>query len=274
MIEVIDRIPLHPGRVRLIPVAGQANTYDMVRADEPIEPGTPINRALFQSFIDDMSAIRQQVDDKLFEISNRVRVGDLIDGTVFGLYENGVLVPFIKVSSNYPATGRILAVRQNCITKDVLMNEGEQYYENCKTDRWLSNEYISMLDTITQAVISTVSVIVVGPNGLRSLTRKAFLLSSYEYQLTDYVVLEGSSIPYFSNANRRIATLDGTPVAHWTRSLGTNQAAYITVSGGSAVDNFTTFVAGIRPALTLPIDFEVTVGIPSTENVMATAEVI
>jgi hypothetical protein len=45
MIEVIDRIPTYPGRVKLIPVPGQADTYDMVRADAPIVQGTPINKA-------------------------------------------------------------------------------------------------------------------------------------------------------------------------------------------------------------------------------------
>ena len=49
MIEVLDRIPTYPGRVKMVPVPGQANTYDMVRADDPIEPGTPINKALFDS---------------------------------------------------------------------------------------------------------------------------------------------------------------------------------------------------------------------------------
>ena len=51
MIEVLDRVPTHPGRVKLIPVEGQANTYDMVRADEPIVEGTPINKALFDSVV-------------------------------------------------------------------------------------------------------------------------------------------------------------------------------------------------------------------------------
>lgn len=51
MIEVIDRIPLYPGRVKLIPVSGQANTYDLVRADEPVVVGTPINKALFDSIV-------------------------------------------------------------------------------------------------------------------------------------------------------------------------------------------------------------------------------
>lgn len=39
-----DRIPLYPGRVTLTPVSGQANTYDMARADQPTEEGTPLNK--------------------------------------------------------------------------------------------------------------------------------------------------------------------------------------------------------------------------------------
>ncbi len=44
---VVDRIPTYPGRVILTPVSGQTNTYDLVRADQPIEEGTPINKTLF-----------------------------------------------------------------------------------------------------------------------------------------------------------------------------------------------------------------------------------
>ena len=40
-----DRVPLYPGRVTLTPVAGQINTYDMTRADQPTQEGTPINKA-------------------------------------------------------------------------------------------------------------------------------------------------------------------------------------------------------------------------------------
>lgn len=40
-----DRIPLYPGRVTLTPVSGQENTYDMVRADEPTQAGTPLNKS-------------------------------------------------------------------------------------------------------------------------------------------------------------------------------------------------------------------------------------
>lgn len=48
MIEVKNRQPTYPGRVKLTPVAGMVNTYDMVRADEPLEEGTPINATLFE----------------------------------------------------------------------------------------------------------------------------------------------------------------------------------------------------------------------------------
>ena len=40
-----DRVSLYPGRVTLAPVSGQANTYDMVRADSPTQEGTPLNKA-------------------------------------------------------------------------------------------------------------------------------------------------------------------------------------------------------------------------------------
>ena len=39
-----DRVSLYPGRMKLAPVAGQENTYDMVRADSPTQEGTPLNK--------------------------------------------------------------------------------------------------------------------------------------------------------------------------------------------------------------------------------------
>ena len=39
-----DRVSLYPGRVKLAPVSGQENTYDMVRADSPTQDGTTLNK--------------------------------------------------------------------------------------------------------------------------------------------------------------------------------------------------------------------------------------
>ena len=44
---VVDRVPTYPGRVKLTPVSGQTNVYDMVREDSPVTEGTPLNKALF-----------------------------------------------------------------------------------------------------------------------------------------------------------------------------------------------------------------------------------
>lgn len=40
-----DRVPLYPGRVKLNPVAGQTDVYDLIRADQPQQEGTPLNKA-------------------------------------------------------------------------------------------------------------------------------------------------------------------------------------------------------------------------------------
>lgn len=46
-----DRVPRHPGRITLEPVAGAVNTYTMTRADNPTEAGTPLDKATFNSII-------------------------------------------------------------------------------------------------------------------------------------------------------------------------------------------------------------------------------
>lgn len=53
MIEVDfkDRLPKYPGRVKMTPVPGQMDVFEMVRMDEPTEPGTPLDKATFDSII-------------------------------------------------------------------------------------------------------------------------------------------------------------------------------------------------------------------------------
>jgi hypothetical protein len=50
-VTFLDRVPTYPGRVVLTPVSGQANTFDMVRADAPRVEGTPLDKATFESVI-------------------------------------------------------------------------------------------------------------------------------------------------------------------------------------------------------------------------------
>lgn len=39
-----DRIPTHAGRIKLTPVDAANGIYDMVRADDPVDEGTPLNK--------------------------------------------------------------------------------------------------------------------------------------------------------------------------------------------------------------------------------------
>ena len=49
--EIKDRIPTYAGRVKLTPVEGKADHFVFERADEPVEEGTPINKATLDSII-------------------------------------------------------------------------------------------------------------------------------------------------------------------------------------------------------------------------------
>lgn len=55
LIPVEDRLSTYPGRVKLTPVSGQTNVYDMSRADEPVNEGTPLNKALMDQKADTLT---------------------------------------------------------------------------------------------------------------------------------------------------------------------------------------------------------------------------
>ncbi len=54
-----DRVSLYLERVKLEPVAGQANTYDLTCADQPAQEGTPLNKA---SLLSDATAALMGLD--------------------------------------------------------------------------------------------------------------------------------------------------------------------------------------------------------------------
>jgi hypothetical protein len=57
-LEFKDRVPQKPGRVKITPENGTAFYVTMERADEPLEPGTPLNAGNFN----EMVAMIQSVD--------------------------------------------------------------------------------------------------------------------------------------------------------------------------------------------------------------------
>lgn len=94
-----DRLSKYPGRVKLTPVAGQADTFDMIRADEPENEGTPLNK---NTFLTDETAAEMGLDpasdptpnDALKKITRKKyepKVGDVRETMRDDLGENWVL---------------------------------------------------------------------------------------------------------------------------------------------------------------------------------------
>lgn len=87
-----NREPKYPGRVKLIPVAGEPNVYDMVRADEPIQKGDPLNAA---TLLSDSTAAMFGLDDSA------------TPNSVFALLANHLAVSAKVASGTYTGTGTI-----------------------------------------------------------------------------------------------------------------------------------------------------------------------
>lgn len=280
MIEVIDRIPTYPGRVKMTPVVGQENTYDMVRADAPIEAGTPLNKALFSSINSDIAALNQNVANIINAHASIDSLGNLVAGSEFILRENGIPVPFIKVSGDYNGIGRCVVMRKHILKRAVLTGTNNAYPDSA-TDVWLNGEYFNLLDSNVRDAIEEVGVPCAAGNSDNTVTnvyRRVFIASLAEYGIanTSYAI-EGTQFPIFKSSASRIALYNGASMYHWTRTPHGNQiyqSAYIRGDGSYGSDSTLSFEAGIRPVFTLPYNFEINVNAANTANVVAAAEVI
>lgn len=88
-VTFLDRVPTYPGRVTLTPVEGQANTYDMVRADAPRVAGTPLDKATFESVVHSrltgryyaMAATKSVHNSQSFTVNPLPQSGWILDTT-------------------------------------------------------------------------------------------------------------------------------------------------------------------------------------------------
>lgn len=278
MIDVNDRVPLYPGRVKMTPVSGQANVYDMVRADQPQKGGTPLNRNTFR---------QTQADIRTYPIAtgNSVTAGDVVDvanvlapvtkplgeyteGDVVQLNENGVPVDFYVAKHDYEAalngSGRTLLVRKLSDN-----NSGNDYVWNSSSfnnlsgstiDTTLNNTYKARFDKSVQVAMATTKFYYTIGNGdasIGTLERSIFLLSNTEIGGTQesYLNIEGETLPIAS-------VLKTSNVDNYSRSVVTTDAQsvmYFTASGGhgSLVANK---ARAASPCFTLPNTFLIDTG--------------
>ena len=60
MINVVDRVPTYPNRIKITKSDGTSEYVTWERADEPVVEGTPINKALFDSIANDVGLMENK----------------------------------------------------------------------------------------------------------------------------------------------------------------------------------------------------------------------
>ena len=170
--------------------------------------------------------------------------------------ENGKYVPFLVLQSDYQ-DGKTLLLRKECLLEVRRFNDYSSYYEDSEIDQFLSNEYITYLDEISDKVesiditIAAKEALGKSENICNQINRKVFLLSLEELCLSgEYDVIEGEEIKYFENYHNRLCLLDGKPITwmlrtpdNYTISLNYVYTGENRFTAQNAFDS-----AGVRPA--------------------------
>ena len=254
-----DRVPLYPGRVKMTPVAGQANTFDMVRADDPTQAGTPINKA---TLLKDATAAlfgktNAAVPDDILSLLSKsalaqvvpkytkhtVSFANLAVGDTIQFSVDGVLKQFLVVHKGLPSS----IYDNSCngtwlLMKDIYENHAWNgsninKYESSYINDYLNNTFLNLLDSNIKDAVKQVKIPYrknggsggTTQQGANGLPCKIFLLSApevhYEYSSIDSG--EGAALSYFASCvtngadPKRIATLNGSPHDWWLRSPST-----------------------------------------------------
>lgn len=279
-----DRVSLYPGRVKLEPVAGQTNVYDLTRADEPTQEGTPLSKA---SLLKDATAALYGLgtdavpDEVLGALSksiigraaaqdqNRVdvRLGAQALGSVVYLHEGSDMVPFYVAAHNYEPTlngeGRTLLVRKDCYDKRAWNATASNVYDGSSIDSWLNGDYKVLFSSEFQAAMGTTTFKTAqggGDASVKTLSRSVFLLSVSEMgESGAHFPLDGTALDADVINLLKIAGIGGTSCIWWTRSPYTDYTRDDIVhdfdTGGAAnAHAVTQNDKGSRPAFTLPSD--------------------
>lgn len=197
-----DRQPLHPGRVKLVPVAGQENVYDMVRADEALVPGTELKKATLLSDETERfiwgDAKDRTVDEALYTAKKNTNhvfeVGDIRVTARTDLGDDWLLCNGEVITDDYPVLKeQIYPVRYA---------EDSDAVEDKRFDAYYNGKYYSL-----QSVIETrdsVRVVVVG------LYSKVKIYEAWQLELEHIYESEKSGAGWYTGYDtRNVVLADG-----------------------------------------------------------------
>lgn len=190
-----------------------------------------------------------------------IRLGDIAEGQLVKLLENGTSVEFYVAKHNYENSlngmGRTLVVRKDCYDTRAWHSSDVNAYASSAIDSWLNGTYKNLLDADIRGVIGTTKIKYTpgkGNNTVGTLERAIFLLSATELNRSaSWFNVEGTALEIASSL--QIAYMNGSAVVQWTRSPHTNYtdyAVFLSTNGDAGYYGNCTYTYGSRPAFTLP----------------------
>lgn len=190
-----------------------------------------------------------------------IRLGDIAEGQLVKLLENGTSVEFYVAKHDYESalngSGRTLLVRKDYYHIIPWNSYIANSYANSNLDSWLNNTYKTLLDSDVQTLIETTKFYYTPGNGtttVNTLERSIFQMSLTELgKSATNANTEGSAIPISSIL--QIAYHNGTANTQWTRTprTGTTKSAfYLNSSGNVEYGAVEASECGTRPCFTFP----------------------
>ena len=189
-----------------------------------------------------------------------IRLGDIAEGQLVKLLENGTSVEFYVAKHDYESglngTGRTLVVRKDCYDTRAWHSSSVNAYASSAIDSWLNSTYKNLLDADIRGVIDTTKIRYTPGNGNNTigvLERAIFLLSATELNKSaSWFNMEGTALEIASSL--QIAYMNSSAIIQWTRSPGTDNTskAICLYNDGAPVSVRCAIALGSRPAFTLP----------------------
>lgn len=187
-------------------------------------------------------------------------LGDLAEGTLIKIKENGTPVEFYVAKQGYEPTlngpNRVLMVRKDCYDQR-RWDSSVNAYASSELDSWMNGTYKNVFSSHVQNLLGTTRFYYTIGNGnwtVSSLERSIFMLSFTEIGgAMPSANVEGNTLPIATTLQR--AYLNSAIARQWLRSpsTGFNNVAWTIYEPGNVANQYVTVTTNAsRPCFTLP----------------------
>lgn len=183
-----------------------------------------------------------------------IPVSDADTETIVNLKESDKkLHSYILLNGNYELSGGCLLLRKDIISMGKYRDDLNTLYTDSIVDIFCTTTFYNTLDERVQRALIDANIQI--ERNLSKISRKVFLLSTTEMQ--NDAAGSGTYIPYFSNDDRRIATLNQSPLEYFTRDYARKNLTIHTINESEKIStNSPNNSLGYRPAIVISPEFK------------------